>query len=391
MSESQENRRREMEATIEAILFVAHDPVPRRRILESYSERRRALAEEALDAVIQRYNEAPERGIMIDEVAGGLRLVTRPDLHDFLRRFFESSSTNKLTMPALETLSIIAYRQPVTAPEVQELRGVGSMGVIKKLLERRLIRVAGRKEVVGKPFLYATTREFLMHFGLKSLKDLPPLEQFEELFGEEIEAMEGVQVPVEPEEQVDREAAALAEAEDDAASKAEADAIEREREAAEEEEAVDEAAPADEPADALDEPASEDAKIAYEDPVAVDLADVLEEAGAELVRLEEEMASPESMPEVLLSPEAMLSPEAVPSPEAMLSPEVLSSPEAIEPPELDSPEESDEVPESPESVDPPPDIEPLETVPTTDPPPRLVELVPDEPQTREEPQDGDDS
>lgn len=233
--------RRDMEAIIEAILFVAHDPVSRPKLLEVFSERDREAAGEALQAVVDRYREAPERGVMVDEVAGGLRLVTRPDLHGYLRRFFEVTSQNKLSMPALETLTIIAYRQPITAPEIQELRNVSSAGVIKKLLERRLIRVAGRKEVVGKPFLYATTREFLMHFGLRSLKELPPLEQFEEMFAEDAEGpLEG---PGEPdqEEQVDREAAALREREDEAAAKAEVEAVERQREAAEaEEEAQDE-------------------------------------------------------------------------------------------------------------------------------------------------------
>ncbi len=101
----------------------------------------------------------------------------------WLRRFFDVSGGTKLSMAALETLAIIAYRQPITGPEIQELRGVNPAGVLKTLLERRLVRITGRKEVVGKPFLYGTTREFLVHFGLNSLKDLPPLEEFEETFG----------------------------------------------------------------------------------------------------------------------------------------------------------------------------------------------------------------
>jgi segregation and condensation protein B len=101
----------------------------------------------------------------------------------WLRRFFDVSGGNKLSMAALETLAIIAYRQPITGPEIQELRGVSPAGVLKTLLERRMVRIAGRKEVVGKPFLYGTTREFLVHFGLNSLKDLPPLEELEETFG----------------------------------------------------------------------------------------------------------------------------------------------------------------------------------------------------------------
>jgi segregation and condensation protein B len=175
--------REEMKAAIEAVLFVAGEPVPRQRLVELFEEAERAEAEEALEAVLARYAGAG-RGVMVDEAAGGVRLVTRPELHDWLRRFFEASGTNKLSMAALETLAIIAYRQPVTAPEIQELRSVNPSGVLKTLLERRMVRIAGRKDVVGKPFLYTTTREFLLHFGLESLKDLPPLEEFDEAFGE---------------------------------------------------------------------------------------------------------------------------------------------------------------------------------------------------------------
>ncbi len=179
--------RAEMEAVIEAVLFVSSDPVSRTRLLELFDEGERAEAAEALAAVLERYPPAGGRGIQAEEVAGGVRLVTRPDLHGWLRRFFEVASASKLSMAALETLAIVAYRQPVTAPEIQELRTVNPAGVLKTLLERRLVRIAGRKEVVGKPFLYCTTREFLVHFGLKNLKDLPPLEELEEALALESE------------------------------------------------------------------------------------------------------------------------------------------------------------------------------------------------------------
>ncbi len=178
----------EMEAVFEAVLFVTPEPVKRDKLLSLFSERQQKKAEAALERVLERYSapeekeESAARGVMLDEVAGGVRLVTRPELHGYLRRFFEISGSNKLTMAALETLAIVAYRQPITGPEVQELRGKNSGGVIKTLLERRLIRISGRKEVVGKPFLYSTTRDFLLHFGLQNLKDLPPLEEFEETF-----------------------------------------------------------------------------------------------------------------------------------------------------------------------------------------------------------------
>ena len=174
----------ELEAALEAMLFLASEPVPRRELLEVFDEADREPASEALERVLARYEDREGRGVMAEEVAGGVRLVTRPELHGYLRRFLEDDSRNRLSMAALETLAIVAYRQPVTAPEIQELRGVQPSSVLKTLLERRLIRIAGRKEVVGKPFLYTTSREFLMHFGLGSLDDLPPLEDFEEVFGD---------------------------------------------------------------------------------------------------------------------------------------------------------------------------------------------------------------
>jgi segregation and condensation protein B len=177
------SERGEMEAVIEAILFVSSEPVPRARLLELFEEEEREQAGEALAAVLARYAAGDGRGVMVEDVAGGVRLVTRPETGVWLRRFFDVASGSKLSMAALETLAIVAYRQPITGPEIQELRSVSPVGVLKTLLEKRLVRIAGRKEVVGKPFLYATTREFLVHFGLNSLRDLPPLEEFEETFG----------------------------------------------------------------------------------------------------------------------------------------------------------------------------------------------------------------
>ena len=175
-----------MEAALEAILFVSSEPVPRAKLMELFDEEEREQAAEALETVLARYSgESGEegRGVLVEDVAGGVRIATRPEVVSWLRRFFDVSSGTKLSMAALETLAIIAYRQPITGPEIQELRSVSPSGVIKTLLERRMVRIAGRKEVVGKPFLYGTTREFLVHFGLNSLKDLPPLEEFEETFG----------------------------------------------------------------------------------------------------------------------------------------------------------------------------------------------------------------
>ena len=174
----------ELRSVIEAVLFVAGEPVSRERLLALFEESEREAAAAALEDVLARYAAATESGVFVEEVAGGLRVATRPELHGWLRKFFEAGGANKLSMAALETLAIVAYRQPTTGPEIQELRGVSPAGFLKTLLEKRLVRIAGRKSVVGKPFLYTTTREFLMRFGLKSLDDLPPLEEFEETFGD---------------------------------------------------------------------------------------------------------------------------------------------------------------------------------------------------------------
>jgi segregation and condensation protein B len=249
--------RHDMEAAIEAVLFVSSEPVPRTRLLEMFSAEEHAQAMEALEAVLLRYAQPVEgeltRGVFVEDVGGGVRIATRPEMAAWLRRFFDVSSGTKLSMAALETLAIIAYRQPVTGPEIQELRSVNPSGVIKTLLERRLVRIAGRKEVVGKPFLYGTTREFLVHFGLNSLRDLPPLEEFEETFGQvgggdgasgELgvlsQAMLDSVAPAAPsedggdrEERILREAAEIADA--DAADAADvSDAIDVETETAEE-------------------------------------------------------------------------------------------------------------------------------------------------------------
>ena len=175
--------RPELEAAVEAILFVTPEPVPAERLLQAFEDGEREDARAALAAVRARYAAAESRGVRLEEVAGGLRIVTAPECHPYLRRFFDAAGANRLSMAALETLAIVAYRQPVTGPEIQELRGRSPAAALRTLLDRRMIRIVGRREVVGRPFEYATTREFLMHFGLRTLQDLPPLEEFEEAFG----------------------------------------------------------------------------------------------------------------------------------------------------------------------------------------------------------------
>jgi segregation and condensation protein B len=185
------SHRPELEAAVEAILFVTPDPVPAERLLAAFDESERDDARSALEAVIARYAADESRGVRLEEVAGGFRIVTAAECHPYLRRFFDAAGANRLSMAALETLAIVAYRQPVTAPEIQELRGKNSSAALHTLLERRMVRITGRREVVGRPFEYATTRDFLMHFGLRGLGDLPPLEEFEETFGAAEETVPG--------------------------------------------------------------------------------------------------------------------------------------------------------------------------------------------------------
>jgi segregation and condensation protein B len=166
---------------VEALLFAASKPVPLDRLSEAAElpEAVVAAAVEALEAACT----APGRGVRLDRVAGGVRLVTRPEFDYPVRRLLGLDGRTKLSMAALETLAIVAYRQPVTGPDVAELRSVNSSSSIRTLLDRKLITTAGRKEVVGTPFLYKTTKEFLVHFGLKGLGDLPKPEELEAIYG----------------------------------------------------------------------------------------------------------------------------------------------------------------------------------------------------------------
>ena len=165
------------------------DEVERAKQLARQREREaRAAINEILGELIAEY--APEgRGIEIREIAGGYRMATKPEFHDAVRAFVKSQKPPlKLSRPALETLAVIAYKQPVTAPEVNEIRGVDSSAVFGSLLARKLITTAGRKPVVGRPILYKTTREFLLSFGLKDVSDLPSMEEFEKMAASELEA-----------------------------------------------------------------------------------------------------------------------------------------------------------------------------------------------------------
>jgi len=164
-------------ALLEAILFVAGEPITVQRLQQvtglSSGEITRFLAE-----LIKDYRDR-NGGIQIVQVAEGYQMVTNPALGNYLKRFISDERKIKLSEAALETLAIIAYRQPITKAEIEQIRGVSSDGVIKNLLERRLIKVVGRKDVPGRPRLYGTTREFLQFFGLKDLSELPPMRELE--------------------------------------------------------------------------------------------------------------------------------------------------------------------------------------------------------------------
>jgi len=142
----------------------------------------------ALEQLVADYG-TPDHGIEIRQVAGGYRMSTKPEQHDMVRSFAKSLKPPvRLSLPALETLAVIAYKQPATVPEINEIRGVDSGGVIATLLDRKLITTAGRKQVIGRPILYKTTKEFLMRFGLKDVNELPSMEEFEKLVAESFQS-----------------------------------------------------------------------------------------------------------------------------------------------------------------------------------------------------------
>lgn len=177
---------------VEALLFAASKPAPVEKLAEA-AELSVETVEAAL-AALETACAADGRGVRLDRVAGGVRLVSRPEYDYPVRRLLGLDGRTKLSMAALETLAIVAYRQPVTGPEVAELRGVNSSSSIRTLLDRKLITTAGRKEVVGTPFLYKTTKEFLVHFGLKGLTDLPKPEELEAIYGLEAPKPDPAQV-----------------------------------------------------------------------------------------------------------------------------------------------------------------------------------------------------
>ncbi len=179
--ESERTPSAEVKAIVEALIFASPDPITPKMVCRLLAEEPKEDVLAAIDALKVDYDSRP--GLQMVEVAGGYQIVTRPDLHEWVRRLFHERSSQKLSAQALESLAVIAYKQPITALEVGEVRGVNTSGVLSTLLERHLIKIVGRKNVVGRPFLYATTKEFLIRFGLKDLNDLPKVDDMAAALG----------------------------------------------------------------------------------------------------------------------------------------------------------------------------------------------------------------
>jgi len=198
----------ELKSALEAIIYVADEPATVDQLASVLGEEKHVVRA-ALDELVASF-ASDERGVEIRAVAGGYRVNTKPQHHDLVRRFIKSLRPPlRLTMPALETLAVIAYKQPVTQPEIHEIRGVNCAGVIETLLEKRLITTAGRKQVIGRPILYRTSKDFLMRFGLGDVDELPSLKEFEALAREALGADDGIAVEAEaPEDEPLADAAA---------------------------------------------------------------------------------------------------------------------------------------------------------------------------------------
>lgn len=170
-----------LKPVVEALIFASPDPITAKAIVRLLDQ-----PKDDVDAALAELQEDYQRsaGLQLVEVAGGYQIVTRPELYEWVRRLFKERTTQKLSVQALETLAVIAYKQPVTSAEISEIRGVtAASGVLNTLLDRKLVKIVGRKQVVGRPFMYGTTREFLDKFGLKDLSDLPKVEDMSEALG----------------------------------------------------------------------------------------------------------------------------------------------------------------------------------------------------------------
>jgi len=176
----------QLKSAIESLLFIAGHPLSMDRLKGIFEEATKEQLEAQIDVLRQEY-DATGSGIMLAEVAGGYQLATRSENAAWIRKFKSVKVSSKLSRPALETLAIVAYKQPITRSEVEAIRGVNIGGIMRNLMERRLVKIVGKKDVPGKPMLYGTSLEFLQYFGLKDLSSLPTLKEFQELeTGEEV-------------------------------------------------------------------------------------------------------------------------------------------------------------------------------------------------------------
>ena len=169
----------ELVAIIETLIFVADEPITVKTLADVLEEDKETI-QAAVEELAKEYEER-EGGLTLREIAGGWQISTRAEYHEEIRKFLKTRPSAKLSLAALETLAVIAYKQPVTVPEILEIRGVQSASAIKTLLDKRLIVARGRKETVGRPMMYGTSKDFLLQFGLKDLSELPSIEDFEDL------------------------------------------------------------------------------------------------------------------------------------------------------------------------------------------------------------------
>jgi segregation and condensation protein B len=183
----------DLKPIVEALIFASPEPVTLKALVRLLETETKEDIEAAIAALRADYDRPG--GLQLVDVAGGYQIVTRPELHEWVRRLFHERTTQKLSVAALETLAVVAYKQPITAPEIAEVRGVNAAGVLGTLVERRLVKIVGRKQVVGRPFLYGTTREFLERFGLNDLSDLPKVEDMSDLLGFDLPASVGEPAP----------------------------------------------------------------------------------------------------------------------------------------------------------------------------------------------------
>jgi segregation and condensation protein B len=177
----------QLKAIVEALVYASPEPLTPKMLFKLLADEPKEDVTAAVEALKEEYRE--RRGLHVAEVAGGFQITTRPEFHEWVRRLFHERTTQKLSVQSLETLSVIAYKQPITAAEIGEIRGVNTSGVLTTLLERHLIKIVGRKNVIGRPFLYGTTKEFLIRFGLNDLNDLPKVEDMAQALGFEAPAL----------------------------------------------------------------------------------------------------------------------------------------------------------------------------------------------------------